>query len=110
MLDHVVKDINAAKYAELRRIKQEHGENYASVHEAYGVLAEEMHEAELEYVCAKDMFADLIDSIHKGRRSMIDSELEGIERYAIKAACELVQVAAVCRKELNGGAMRGESS
>ena len=74
------------------------------------MLAEEMHEAELEYVCAKDMFADLIDSIHKGRRSIIDSDLEAIEGYAIKASCELVQVAAVCRKELNGGAMRGESS
>ena len=102
MLDHVVKDINAAKYAELRRIKQDHGETYASVHEAYGVLAEEMHEADLEYVCAKACFTDLIDSIHQGRKNMIDSDLEAIEGYAIKAACELVQVAAVCRKALNG--------
>lgn len=66
MLDHVMKDINAAKDAELLRIKQNHGETYASIHEAYGVLAEEMHEAELEYVCAKDFFADLIESIHQG--------------------------------------------
>lgn len=110
MLDHVMQDVNAAKYAELRRIKQEHGEIYASIHEAYGVLAEEMHEAELEYVCAKDFFADLIESIHQGRRTMIDSDLEAIEGYAIKAACELVQVAAVCRKALNGGAMHSEST
>lgn len=102
MLDHVMKDINAAKYAELRRIKQDHGETYASIHEAYGVLAEEMHEAELEYVFVKDFFSYLIESIHKGRKTMIDSDLKAVEGYALKAACELVQVAAVCRKALEG--------
>lgn len=33
---------------------------------------------------------------------MIDSDLEAVEGYALKAACELVQVAAVCRKALEG--------
>lgn len=60
--------------------QRKHGESYASHNEGYGVLAEEVQEASDE----------------------LGDALKAIGRTAVNAAAEAIQVAAVCRKWLEG--------
>lgn len=102
MIDGVFCDINAAVDRELERARAEYGQRYASIHEAYGVLMEEMHEAQAEIRDLDDYAAALIGVIHREDRRALFAELDVMGNRAIQAACELVQVAAVCRKAMEG--------
>ena len=102
MLDHVLFEITAAVDAETAHAKAEYGMRYSNAHEAYGVLAEELYEADEEYTDMVGYSHMLIGYIHKGDNDLTRAALECLMNRATKAACELVQVAAVCRKALEG--------
>lgn len=101
MLDHMMEPLEILAMKECERAKAEHGHRYASEHEGYGVLVEEVQEAseELDRIC--DLMADLLRQVRYG--SPMGVVLGEIRRHALQGAAECVQVAAVCDKM---GAMR----
>lgn len=101
MIDHVMTDIVAAMHAELARAQEDHGKHYASMHEAYGVLSEELYEAGIEFREANAYEGMLLSAIHKGNNKLLREELNIIHHRALQAACELVQVAAVAQKAIS---------
>lgn len=100
MLDGVHEDVSAAVGNELIRAKEQFGEKYHSQHEAYGVLAEELFEVDHEMKWVSYYRDDLIRGMHLNNQDVIMSALDNMHGAAVRAACELVQVAAVCRKAM----------
>lgn len=87
---------------EIVRIKGRYGETYASVHEAYGVLAEELHEARQEARELRAYVKDLLDDLPDEDPNDLRCDLNESYWHALNGACELIQVAAVCRKAMDG--------
>lgn len=107
MIDGVNKDVKAAVEAELARAKRAFGDRYRSKHEAYGVLAEELYEVEREMDLVAYYKGDVLRGLHLNSDQVLEMALEGLRNAAIRAACEFIQVAAVCRKAYDG---EGESN
>ena len=85
---------------EYRQSSEKYGKKFASYHEAYGVIKEEIEEAQVE-----------LDTIYKGFNSFWDgvkhdiipiNELKYLARHACLAACELIQVATMAHKATLG--------
>lgn len=100
MIDGVRKDLIAAEERELARAREQFGEAYHSHHEAYGVLAEELYEVDREKEWIKFYTGDLLRALHLNNDDATQMALENLRGAALRAACELVQVAAVCRKAM----------
>ena len=91
--------VDAAVMTEKIDAKRVHGEYYASAHEGYGVLMEELHEAAVELRDLDSLIREqLIEDIHENDDQAIIDTLYDVELYARKLACEAIQVAAVARK------------
>ena len=94
------ESIEQAVAYELQNIVKNYGATYASEHEGYAVLKEEIEEAEECLDCINKNLAyiwALIKNNHiqKGREA-----LEETKQYAIALAEEATQVAAVCERFL----------
>ena len=101
-MDENLCDVEKAVHYEETRIKREHGEKYHTWHEAYGVLAEETYEADRELNTLGDSQDGMICAMHRNDADTLTLIYDRIAGCAIRAACELIQVAAVCRKALGG--------
>jgi hypothetical protein len=96
MIEPVINALEPLVNAELARARAEYGATFASMHEGFGVLAEEVQEAE-EALHMVDVYKDvLLHMIRIG--APVDKIALEVEAYALEAAAELVQVAAMCRK------------
>lgn len=102
MIDAVLADISAAAERELARAKQEHGDTYHSLHEGYGVMAEEVQEAGEEAEQVDLWLERLLLAIRLDDRVSVLKRLNHVRDNALLAACEYVQVAAVCAKMAEG--------
>lgn len=100
MLSNTLETIvQATVMTELADAKHTHGEKYASAHEGYGVLMEELHETTKELHDLRDLIhGPLIEDIHDHEGWATICDLECIEQTAQHLACEAIQVAAVARK------------
>jgi len=100
MLSNALETIvQAAVMTELADAKHTHGEKYASVHEGYGVLMEELHEAAAELHDLDDIIRiPLMEGLHENDQEAMIDALSVTELFARKLACEAIQVAAVARK------------
>lgn len=92
------ESIEQAICYELQSIVKKCGATYASEHEGYAVLLEEVQEAEenLEYInrCMKELWKEI-------RINFVTEEfLKGVKAGAIELANEAVQCAAVCERFL----------
>ncbi len=87
---------------ETARIKKHYGETCASIHEAYGVLAEELHEARQEVKGLRAYVRDLLEDLPLEDAGDLRCDLGEAYWHAFNGACELIQVAAVCRKAMDG--------
>lgn len=95
------KTMEGVKYLvqnELDMACEIHGNKFHSAHEAYAVVLEENNEL-------YDEFCDIDSHLDKYWESVIhdnadNKELELIEKHAIRAACEAIQVAAMARKAM----------
>lgn len=91
--------VQAAVMTELADAKRTHGEKYASPHEGYGVLMEELHEATVELRDLDSAITEqLIEDVHANDLEGIVCTLADVELTARHLACEAIQVAAVARK------------
>lgn len=98
MMDKLRKEIREATGKEYVRACSEWGDTFASLHEGYGVIAEEVQEACEEQERVMTTLGDLLHKIRTGSPNDIENVCERIERYARLMACESVQVAAMARK------------
>lgn len=97
-MTHLTTPIAALVACEADRARDLHGRTYASHHEGYGVLAEEVQEAEEELSELRDSMQHLLRYIRVSCDPGIRLTLSAIKDSAIRAAAELTQVAAVCQK------------
>lgn len=100
MLSNTLETIvGAAVMTELTDAKRTHGEKYASAHEGYGVLAEELHEAAAELRDLDSLIREqLMNDLHDNDLSGMICDLADVDLLARHLACEAIQVAAVARK------------
>lgn len=94
----IVHPINLLASGEYDRAASIHGEVFASTHEGYGVIAEELQEAmtEAERACA--VMCQLLKAIRDEKRQTIFDLTDYIRDTAVNGAAELIQVAAMCEK------------
>lgn len=97
---HLIHGMNAMADWETAHAKAQHGEKYASLHEANGVLIEELQEGWDEGKALATLSDDLTRAIREEKN--ISNILAAIKGRAILAACEYTQVAAVAQKALDG--------
>lgn len=90
------ESINQAVVYELQKIVKNYGATYASEHEGYAVLLEEVEEAKECLQIAEEKLKDLWKSVR--RNVYTDDTLWKIKQAAINMAQEAVQVAAVCER------------
>ena len=103
MMNDLIAAVTALVGEEIQRAKENHGEKYASLHEGVGVLVEEVWEAGKELQMIRDFeMSRLINAIRLTDSQRTKGSLELVERIAINAACECIQVAAVARKMREG--------
>lgn len=98
MIDTIRPTIECAVTDELLNASRIHGDRFASLSEGYGVLAEEEQEARDEGDEARIDMERLLRAIRMDDRVRMLDSCKHIKRRAILAACEWVQVAAVCKK------------
>lgn len=79
-------------------LANENNPAFHSPHEGYGVLLEEVEELQDEVKTVTQEVATWWSVVKHNDVSINDFILDGIEKYAVNAACEAVQVAAMCRK------------
>lgn len=91
--------VEAAVNAELIDAKHAYGDHYASPHEGYGVLMEELHEATVELRDLDSAVTEqLIEDVHEDDLGGMVCTLADVELTARRLACEAIQVADVARK------------
>ena len=97
MIDKLMAGMKTLADQELRYARQDHGERFDDFAQAYHALAEEMQESGEDCAVVRNACETLL------REFRITGKVHGIalkrlERFALSAACELVQVATVARK------------
>ncbi len=94
--EEATKCIDQAVLHEFRNIVKKYGPTYASKHEGYAVLQEEVEEACEAAEFMQDSLKRLWTSIRQNEFS--DFELAQVRNFAMALANEAVQVAAVCER------------
>ena len=97
----IVHPINLLVSDEYERAAGIHGLVFASTHEGYGVIAEELQEAVTEAERAQAVMHQLLKAIHREKAQTICDLADYIRDTAVNGAAELIQVAAMCEKMAN---------
>lgn len=80
-----------------------HGAKHNSPHEAVAVIYEEIEESAVENQNVQKMFSDFWDGVKLNASGEIQKEVLGnLRSSAILAACEMIQVAAMAHKAMQG--------
>lgn len=93
----VAADVADLVEKEYKGAKKKHGP-MASLHEGYAVLLEELEEAETELDNARQDMARMWFNVTKDISEGALAAVADIHHDAIRAACEAIQVAAVCKR------------
>ena len=94
----IVNPINLLVSDELDRASKLHGETFASAHEGYGVISEEIKEAWDEWEEAEKGLRYMLNAIQRESTQGIIDIADAIRDRAVNGAAELIQVAAMCEK------------
>ena len=78
------------------------GPRFHSLHEGYGVIMEELLEANLESENVNDAANSLLGNIHRNNTRRLTGLLTEVASHAKLAAAEYIQVAAMARKMSEG--------
>lgn len=100
MMTKLKESVKGLVKAELLMASKDYGDRFHSAHEAYAVILEEYEEAKEEFDnmeyplssfwgCAR--FRDYSGDV-------FNAHLSDLEKVAIRAACECIQIAAMARK------------
>lgn len=81
---------------------------FHSQHEGWAVILEEVNELSAETELVEKTANELWEHIKSNKPSgVIEYDADWVGRYAINAACEAIQVAAMCKKFLEMEAVNG---
>lgn len=94
----IVQPLNLLVSDELDRASKIHGETFASTHEGFGVIAEEVNESGNECKRCETGLRYLIDAIQRECNEDIADISDQIRDAAVNAAAEMIQVAAMAEK------------
>ena len=94
----IVHPLNLLVSDELERASKLHGATFASPHEGFGVIAEEVNESDNECKRCKTGLSYLIDAIQRECNEDITDISDQIRDAAVNAAAEMIQGAAMCEK------------
>lgn len=100
MMDNLIRGVEALIQQELAYARADHGETFHSPHEAFGVIAEELHEAEEMYRMVHEHDATMLNALRFDSPSLMDDACVNLRRAAMMTACELIQVAAMAEKAM----------
>ena len=92
------KELNGAVQSELINIRNVYGKQYASLHEGYAVLLEEVEEAESELERVKEELAELWTCIKQNDNKGASEALRRIQTHAYFMLTETTQINAVTMK------------
>ena len=106
MMDELLKELTPVVAAETQRASAQYGDRYASAHEAESVLREEVNELAQDAIfCYHDM-EQITANLHFKNDLNVDTESDTkiyeLKGWALNAAAEAIQVAAVCEKIARG--------
>ena len=96
MLDKTLLELDEVVDNEFLRASKDHGTTFTSYHEGYAVLLEEFEEAQAELCGLERSVRHLWSAIKND--DMLPLYPYEVKRYAVLAAAELVQVAAMAEK------------
>ena len=97
MLDKTLLALEEVMKNEYRMAAVRHGGTFASTHEGYAVILEEVEEAKAD-LNALELYVDALWRCVKADKYTNDEQLKVLQRRAIHAAGELIQVAAMVYK------------
>lgn len=95
---HLLNEVRPVVESEKTRAQVNFGRLYASPHEGFGVMAEELFEANNEVVSIVAIKTWLMTAMHDDDTEQMLCALEEMAEHAALAACEYIQVAAVAQK------------
>lgn len=94
------ESINQAVAYELQNIVKKYGAEYASEHEAYAVLLEEVQEASEACRFMVSRTESIWCAIRNNLLKQQNYHIEEVKKFALELAKEAVQCAAVCERFL----------
>ena len=97
-MEHITTPARALVDKEYKHAAAAYGPTFASHHEGYGVLAEEVLEAETDIRILERDLRCVLTAIRKGEPQELSGHLKRMYRVAINGAAECIQVAAMCKK------------
>jgi len=103
MMEKLLFDMRCATCNELERANKQHS-LFNSLHEEYGILAEEIAEAKEAFEETERMFDRFFMCMRKDDYSSANDNLAYIKKNAIDCAAEMIQVAAMAQKSLDSNA------
>lgn len=101
MIGKLLEPLAMLASEECKRAREEYGEKYSSPHEGFGILCEEVQEAEDEVKAVRRDLSYLLRAIRHGEP--MDALISEVRMDALSGAAELLQVAAVCEKMMEVG-------
>ena len=96
-MKNLINDVKELVREEYARASVVNGETLHSNHESYAVILEELEEAEHEDKIFRNTLNVFWEMV-KHDESAYTAVLEQMERVAVRAAAEWIQVAGVCHK------------
>ena len=85
---------------ELRTAKEQHGETFNSLHEAYAVALEELEEVNIDVENVKTAFSYFWKDVKSDIKSHIENDLRSTKYYAVEAIKGLAQFVSMIDKTL----------
>lgn len=102
MMVKLFRSVRGLVKQELNLANRQNGDHFHSAHEAYGVITEEHTEAWDETINVSAALDRLLGAIRRDDPKCLDEAAKDIERHAMLAASEYIQVAAMARKLREG--------
>lgn len=97
-MDKTLKGVRGLVFQELNLARMDNGDFFLDAHQGYGVLAEELDEGNDEVWKADMALHRILNAVRSNNPDQIRKATYDVERYAIQAAAEFVQAAAMARK------------
>lgn len=104
-MKELLNEVEQVVENELARANKQHP-LFNSLHQSYGILAEEIAEAKEAFEETERMFDRFFMCVRKDDYSSANDYLAYIKKNAIDCAAEMVQVAAMAQKAIDSNAVK----